>query len=277
MLNLPVYLYTPAIRVFLDLENSTKQGVDKMYHGYLTIAKGLQNTIRFNFVNGDQRPINVHGMEFEFKLFDALTNNPVLSDTVTLTVQDDGATFALRGQTQLVLDPADTVNITPGNYIYSILRKNGTDLSPVFIDGANTMSGDVKITDGIVAKFIPSNELTFTKVTGVLGNPEYWWTGPVESCRDGRGNTALRSIQVNFPAGGFTGQLQVWASLANSPPTTLDSMALFDTIEFSNETGAMLIKFDDFPLQKAHQNVTYFAFRYLAPFAGTIDKILYRS
>jgi hypothetical protein len=66
MLKLPVYLYTPAIRVFIDLDNYTNLGVDDMYHGYATIAKGIKNTVRFNFVNGEQRSINVQDKTFKF-------------------------------------------------------------------------------------------------------------------------------------------------------------------------------------------------------------------
>lgn len=79
MLNLPVYLYTPTIRVFLDLENSTNRGVDKMYHGYASLAKGIKNTLRFGFLNGDQRPISITGKTFRFCMFDQSTNIQVLS------------------------------------------------------------------------------------------------------------------------------------------------------------------------------------------------------
>lgn len=91
MLNLPVYLYTPIIRVFLDLENSTKKGVDMMYHGYATLAKGTKNTLKFSFLNGDQRPISINGKTLRFSIFDQSTNIQVL--TKRLDVLDD--TFQL--------------------------------------------------------------------------------------------------------------------------------------------------------------------------------------
>jgi len=73
MLNLPVYLYTPAIRVFIDLENNSVMGVDDMFHGYANIAKGIKNTIRFNFLNGEQRTVNISDKSFRFNLYDQST------------------------------------------------------------------------------------------------------------------------------------------------------------------------------------------------------------
>jgi len=261
MLNLPVYLYTPAIRVFIDLDNSTKQGVDKMYHGYATIAKGLKNTLRFNFVNGDQRPVNVNNMEFEFKIFNPVTNNQVLPNTVNLTILDNGTTLGLRGQAQVTLTPADTVYLTPGHYTYSIVKKNGVDLSPVFLDGASSMTGNIEITDGIVPKFIASEELTFA-----LNQNNLRRAGPIASNRDGRGSNALHTAQLYFT--NFTGNLKVFASLDNS--MTNPNWAQVSSIDYTNQTGTTFINLEDM------SNVNYFKFEYV-PTAGSIDKVLYRS
>jgi len=132
MLNLPVYLYTPIIRVFLDLENSTKKGVDMMYHGYATLAKGLKNTLRFSFLNGDQRSININGKSLRFSMFDQSTNIQVL--TKHLDILDD--TFQLlvsAGQlvTSKELTFTDTTGVEVGMSVTGLNIQRNTTVTAV--------------------------------------------------------------------------------------------------------------------------------------------------
>lgn len=324
MLNLPVYLYTPAIRVFLDLENSTKNGVDKMYHGYINIAKAIKNTIRFNFVNGDQRPININGMSFEFGLFDQKTNTrlvnkalTLLDDSITVTTSAaqtavgktltftsttglftgqsvtgtnipaktvitavtsttvtlsndttaivplgatiDCVTFSKKGSAELTLIDTDTSELTSGRYTYSILRNESGVLSPVFLDGASSMSGSVEVTDSVLPRFIDSDVLTFN-----LNNTGVRTTGPVAANRDGRGGNAIHSAALYFT--NFSGTVDIYGSLDNSPTTT--NWAQIDTTTYTNQTLTVPVNLEGV--------FNYFKFEY-TPTAGSIDKVLYRS
>jgi len=259
MLNLPVYLYTPAIRVFLDLENSTERGVDMMYHGYVKIAKGLTNTIRFNFVNGDQRAISINDKEFVFKLFDSYTNKEMLSKDIT--VMDDGTTPSLRGKTRLIIEGEDTRDLVPGHYEYSLLRKEGAKLHPLFIDGASSMQGKVLLEDGITAKYIASEEIGFLK-----GQNDLYTAGPIATNRDGRGNNLLHTFQLYFTD--FTGNFKTYATLDNSSSNP-NWVEILDT-DYVNQTDNVVINITDM------RNATYFKFEY-TPEDGSIDKILFRS
>lgn len=262
MLNLPVYLYTPVIRVFLDLENSTNRGVDIMYHGYAKLAKGVKNTIQFNFLNGDQRPISVSTKTFVFKMFDYSTNKEVVSQN--LQVLDDGTTLSLRGKTQLTLTSAQLpTSFKTGMYTYSLLQVNNTELLPVYIDGASDMHGKIEIVDGVIAKFIPSDELTF-----LTNQNNVYTAGPISTNRDGKGNNGLHTIQLYMT--GFTGTLEIGGSLANEPPATFDQFTVLQTQSFVNETGTVGLTIPDL------NNIKYLMFRYTKS-SGAIDKVLYRS
>lgn len=328
MLNLPVYLYTPAIRVFLDLENSTKNGVDKMYHGYINIAKGIKNTIRFNFVNGDQRAISIAGMSFEFGLFDQFTNTRVvqkaltiLDDTITISTASQtavGATLTMtsttgivvgqsvtgdgiqaktvvtavtptsftlskpttsvvasgtnitfvtlwkKGSAELTLVDSDTINLTTGKYIYSVLRIEGAELSPVFLDGASSMSGSAEVIDTVLPRFVDSDQLSFLKVTGYGITPEVWSTDAVAASRDGRGSNYSHSAQAYFT--NFTGTFNVYGTLDNSASSATWVQLSTNTYTGQNTTVGF--------------NLTgvfnYFKFEY-STVSGSIDKVLYRS
>lgn len=331
MLNLPVYLYTPAIRVFIDLDNFTNLGVDDMYHGYATIAKGIKNTIRFNFVNGEQRSINVQDKTFKFKLFDQVTNTQVLEkslvvldDTTTKSISTAQTavgttlTFAdttgiivgqsvsgtgiqknttvvsttstsivisstttsiapigtvltfvtryLKGATELQLVTADTENINAGRYVYSVVRvESDNELSPVFIDGASSMNGNVMVTDGVLPSYRPSDELPFLKITNT---PEKWSTGKISANRDGRGNNALHTAQFYYT--NFTGTVKVYGSLLNSIEGDNGNWVELTTTDYAGQTTTNSINLTGV------ENFNYFKFEYL-PVSGSVDKVLYRS
>jgi hypothetical protein len=332
MLNLPVYLYTPAIRVFIDLDNNTKLGVDHMYHGYATLAKGIKNTLRFNFVNGEQRAINVNDSTFKFRLFDYATNKQVLEKnlvvtdntviktistaqtvvgkTITLnnvtnisvgqTVYGLGVpknttvdavvgttitlsnsttkiapigtsisivTYALKGSAELRLVSNDTANLNAGRYTYAITRLDSdNELSPVFVNGASDMIGNIELTDGILPRFIDSETLTFNRVVGYYGAPDSWSTGHHAANKDGRGNNSLHTAQLYFT--NFTGNVKVFASLDNTAVTPTWSEV--ESFDYTNQTNPTYINLS------GYDNVNYFKFEYI-PSSGSIDKVLYRS
>lgn len=259
MLNLPIYLYTPVIRVFLDLENSTRKGVDMMYHGQAKIAKGLTNTLRFNFLNGDQRPIDVSGSSFVFKIFDTYTNKEMLSQDVTII--DDGETYSLKGQTSVTLNGTLTRDMINGHYRYSLLRKIGTELHPVYIDGASKLHGELIVEDGVVAKFLPSESLTFSQ-----GQDNLYTAGPIAANRDGKGNNNLHTFQLYFT--NFTGDFKIYSTLDNS--SSNPNWVEISNVSYTNQSQTEVINITDM------RNVTYFRFEY-TPDSGNIDKILFRS
>ena len=330
MLNLPVYLYTPAIRVFIDLDNFTNLGVDDMYHGYATIAKGIKNTIRFNFVNGEQRSINVQDKAFKFKLFDQVSNTQVLEkdlvvldDTVTknistaqtavgttLTFADTtgivagqsvsgigiqknttvvsttgtsvvisspttsiapiGAamtfvTRVLKGATELRLISNETTNLNAGRYVYSILKVDSdNELSPVFVDGARTMTGNVEVTDGVLPSYRPSDELVFNYIP----SGTKYSTGKVAANRDGRGNNTLHTAQFYYT--NFTGNIKVYGSLLNSIDCDNGNWVEIASVDKTNQADT-----DSLNLTGV-DNFNYFKFEYTTT-SGSVDKVLYRS
>lgn len=333
MLNLPVYLYTPAIRVFIDLDNSTNLGIDDMYHGYATIAKGIKNTIRFNVSNGEQRLVSINDMTFKFKLFDQNTNTQVLEKTLnvlddtvtkaiataqtsvgtvltfanttgivagqtvtgtgipknvtvisttnttvtlsasTLSVPPVGTsinfvTKSLKGGAELVLVGDETRLINSGRYTYSILKVDtDNEYSPLFVDGARTLTGNIEVTDGIVPSYVASDELSFLRTTAPGVVPIVYSTGKVSSNRDGKGNDALHTAQFYYTS--FTGTITVYGSLLNSIDGDNGNWVELEVINKTNQTST-----DSLNLV-GYDNFNFFKFEY-TPVSGSVDKVLYR-
>ncbi len=171
MLNLPVYLYTPAIRVFIDLENSTILGIDDMFHGYANIAKGIKNTIRFNFLNGEQRTVNISGKNFRFNLYEPATNKRVLSKGLTILDDTVSKTIA-TAQTAIgkTITLNNVTNISVGQSVYGVgIPKNTT----VFSITGNTVTLNSSTTAiapvGSAIKFVTYNLRGSAELT-LMGN-----------------------------------------------------------------------------------------------------------
>ena len=237
-----------------------------MYHGYATIAKGIRNTIRFNFLNGEQRPIDVHNKAFKFKMFEKATNRQVLEKD--LTILDDNVTYTKKGRTELVIAGDDTQNLNSGIYTYSIVQVvDANTMAPVYVDGARTMSGNIELTDGVLPSFIASDDLRFLKITGYGVNPVVWGTGKVSANRDGKGNNALHTAQFYYT--NFTGSIKIYGSLLNTIDGDNGNWVLLDTIYKTNQSTT-----DYYNLQ-GFDNFKFFKFEY-SPDSGSIDKVLYR-
>lgn len=261
MLNLPVYLYTPAIQVFLDLENSTSHKVNIMYHGYAKISRNTKNIIQFNFRNGDQRPISVYDQEFIFQLYNPVDNSLALSKPITVletqSTVNNVTTITNKGKTQLTLIGSDTANLQAGDYKYAVLKLDGNEILPAFVDGASTVNGVVQVVDSAVESFRPSTSLTFSAGANKS-------TGGFYSNSQGLGDETVHTAQLYL--NNFTGDVTVYGTLENSASAT--KWAEITTASYSGQSTPAYVNFSGV--------FTYFKIDYTAT-AGSIDKVLYRS
>ena len=77
-----------------------------MYAKKLTINKGVDNVILFEFVNQDQKPVNITGSELRFKLIN-------LTGTAQLIEKDMVIINAQYGRAKVTLTSAETSEFPP--------------------------------------------------------------------------------------------------------------------------------------------------------------------
>lgn len=263
MLNLPVYLYTPNVRIYLNLAENSYQTVDNMFKDYIKIAKGLKQEIQFSVYNGDQRKTSILGNTLQFNLFKPDSIEPVMTKNLSIIETQNNATppvTTAKGITKLIINQADTINLEPGHYEFSILKSDGAEWTPLYQDGANTVKGRLELVDGVGVEPIPSTELTFARnnQNGVYYTNELRY----------KNGDQIHAVYMT----GFSGSFEVKVTLEQTlSPTTV--WTTIDTSTYINQTGT-------FPITTSG-NYQWIKFEYTpnvgfpSP-SGTVDKVVCR-
>jgi hypothetical protein len=130
-----------------------------VYAKKLTINKGVDNVILFEFVNQDQKPVNITGSELRFKLIN-------LTGTAQLIEKDMVIINAQYGRAKVTLTSAETSEFPPEPSSYSIERASGNLVEAVFVDAQAQARGDVDIVDSVKPAFVPSHLVTIPTIYG---------------------------------------------------------------------------------------------------------------
>lgn len=193
MYSTTAYLYQQIQKVLL-LDSSGAYFTARynpVYAKTLTINKGVDNVLLFEFINQEEKPVNISGSSFIFRLIDQ-AGTTILSSTAMEILNGP------FGRAKVTLSAADTLNILAQPASYSIERSSGNLRQAVFTDANSGARGDANIVDSILPELIPSQWLTIPTVNGLgqfpaptlsqnypdwaqqptyqppLGNPEYY-------------------------------------------------------------------------------------------------------
>lgn len=119
----------------------------------LTLHKGVDNQIQFQFLNQEQKPVDITGKEITCRILNA-TGTTVLIKKA-LNVQ-----LGLTGIAALFLDPGELEEIEAQKCYYTLEIPVGTFDYPVFVDQNAGGRGDMDIVNSILPSFVPSVEIT---------------------------------------------------------------------------------------------------------------------
>lgn len=170
MYSTTVYLYQQIIRVLLI---DTSGGYftmryDPVYAKQLTVNKGVDNVLLFEFINQDQKPVNITGSNFLFRLLNQEGSEVLLSKPMDIL-------SAPLGRVKVVLNPADTDIILAQPGSYSIVRTSGNYEQAVFVNDNAGARGDCNIVDSVLPQFINSQQCT---VPDMYGKQQYLEVAP---------------------------------------------------------------------------------------------------
>jgi hypothetical protein len=174
MYSTTVYLYQQITKVLLvdtgGGETFTYRW-DPVYAKTLTVNKGVDNVLLFEFINQEEKPVNITGSSFVFRLLNQ-TGDQVLAEKPMTTLS------AALGRVKVVLGTADTINITAQPGSYSIQRTQGDYVQAAFTDANAGARADCNIVDSVLPSFVPSSELTIPTIYGkaqqVVPGPTNW-------------------------------------------------------------------------------------------------------
>lgn len=173
MYSTSVYLYQQIVRVLtIDVSGAYFTArYDPVYAKYLTINKGVDNVLLFEFINQDQKPVNITGNNFVFRLVNQTGDQLLIEKPMEIL-------SATVGRAKVVLDTEDIINIKAQPASYSIQRTQGNYVQAVYVDDNSQALGNANIVDSVFPQFVPSREVTVPDVYGknqFVGTPPTQW------------------------------------------------------------------------------------------------------
>jgi hypothetical protein len=165
MYSTTVYLYQQINRVLL-IDTSGEyftMRYDPVYSKQLTVNKGVDNVLLFEFINQDEKPVNITGSSFVFRLMSQNGDRLLLEKDMT-------ALAPSLGRVKVVLNTQDTINFIAQPASYSIQRTSGDYVQAAYVDANSQARCDCNIVDSIFPEFVPSAELTIPTIYGKAQN-----------------------------------------------------------------------------------------------------------
>lgn len=147
-----------------------------MYTKNLTAHRGTDNQILIEFVNQDQKRVDVTGMTFTVRLISADGTELLLEKN--LEDLTNAVTARQAGQMKLVLLQSELDVIQPGKISYSIEQTNAALDKPIFVDEIAGARGVIDIYDSILPSFVPSTEvvvplqITLPYLSSIIREPD---------------------------------------------------------------------------------------------------------
>ncbi len=163
-----VFVYTQRQTVVLLIGNSPRKYMP-VYAKPLTLNKGVDNRIQFQFLNQEQKPVDITGKSITCRILNYTGTEVLLRKALDLD-------FALTGIASLKLNAADIEGIDAQRAYYSLEIPVGEFDYPVFVDSNAGARGDMNIVNSVLPSFVPSQTVTiptgqaFPNISNSSGN-----------------------------------------------------------------------------------------------------------
>ena len=251
MTTITSYLYEQKIQV-TTTDVTVGNTMSMFYTQPIKVYRGIDNPVRVNFVNRDQKKVNLADKTVTFVMIDKDTNKTLKTRSVEKINTRDGIV-------ELTLRDVDLYNLDAKFYTYAFKVENGEGRTQIGYSDDNYGAGGVlELKEGVYPTFVASTEESFT--SGDTGSIIY--LDPFVNR-----NTALHTAQVYFSSA-FTGTLTVEGSL--SPAGSGLSGGDFTTIQTETYTAQS----DNVAFS---WNGVFSAVRFTrSTTSGTLSKVLYR-
>jgi hypothetical protein len=147
----PVTYYIPRQTVVL-YDGTSSRRYQTVYAKNLKIHKGIDNRLQFQFINQDQKPVDITGKTLTCRLISYDGSEVLLQKTLTLV-------YPLTGICQLDITSNETLALDAITCYYSITIPNGMFNFPVFVDDNSGGRGVIDIVNSVLPKYIKSTVL----------------------------------------------------------------------------------------------------------------------
>jgi hypothetical protein len=127
---------------------------DPVYAKQLTINKGVDNVLLFEFINQQEKPVNITGSTFLFRAINT-AGDQILVEKELVTLS------AATGRAKVTLTSAEMLEVLAQPATYSIQRTQpGGLVEAVFTNAQAGARAPVNIVDSVLPQYVPSAPLT---------------------------------------------------------------------------------------------------------------------
>lgn len=236
------YLYQQIQEVLLIDISGVGDTFDRrwkpVYAKNLKLNRGVDNVILFQFQNQDQRPVNITGATFVFRMIDQEGENLLYAQQLVIL-------NAATGRAKVTIPAADTFVFDPSPASWSLEITSGVLDQAVFTDDSAGARGVIDIVDSVFPAFVASSELTIPN-QAPQGNVYY--TSTLET--NGAATTTFEIDVANI-----TGNLSVQGSTDATAYTVewygvdfeyLNTQQTVANLEFGNTTQRLGINVEGY-------------------------------
>ena len=158
MYSTQVYLYQQLTRVLLMDTGGGETFIyryDPVYAKRLTINKGVDNVILFEFINQEEKPVNITGSSFLFRVIDTESNKLLLQKSMDIL-------NAATGRVKVQFSGSELLEVLaqPASYSIQRVQPDGGYSDAVFVNAQAGARAPVDIVDSVLPQFAPSAPLT---------------------------------------------------------------------------------------------------------------------
>jgi len=143
-----VFIYTQRQIVVL-LSGYSPRRYMPVYAKPLTLHKGVDNQIQFQFLNQEQKSVDITDKEIVCRVLNYQGNQILIQKALTLQLPATGIAA-------LYLNAVDLENLDPQKCYYSLEIPVGDFDYPVFVDQNAGARGDMNIVNSVLPSFVPS-------------------------------------------------------------------------------------------------------------------------
>jgi hypothetical protein len=164
-----------------------------VYAKPLTLHKGVDNKIQFQFLNQEQKPVDITGKEITCRIINYDGTQVLIRKALTLEL-------SVTGIAALYLNAAEIEDIVPQKAYYSLEIPVGEFDFPVFVDQNAGARGDMNIVNSVLPSFVPSQSVTiptgqaFPNISNNSGNANYVYSTSVINTQD----NPILTIQARY-------------------------------------------------------------------------------
>ena len=186
MYSTTLYLYqqiTQVLSIDTGAGTTFTYRYNPVYAKVLTINKGIDNVLLFEFINQNEKPVNITGSSFVFRVINTEGTTVLLEQPLVIL-------NAATGRAKVTLMASQVLDLLAQPAYYSITRASGNLLEPVFVDAQSGSRAPLNVVDSVLPQYLPSRPLTIPTVKisaqgsadgtsfGNYGGGNYWGGNP---------------------------------------------------------------------------------------------------